>query len=356
MSITSIESLSNDLFYEIFDYLDGSEMYQAFSNLNHRFDQLLNCLSFPLKMTINSSSYINTYHQLLLNHKHRIISLRLLFPLKNNEFFSSYFIDSSFNRLESLMLFKIPPPILLSLLTYLTCLPRLFSLTIDTQRTLNDLTEVYRFIFVLSKLKYVKCSARGIVISMSLPIAKKEQLTSIEYLVINHSCTFNQVSTIISYTPELCHLKLMKFYDNFSNTEMLFPMNLLRLTHLSIKMYDLMLDKLEIFIVETGCNLKVLRVITSYERHYLDSDQWEQLIIDYLPDLEEFYLQYYEVVDPEAGASDTLAPDNFRSLFWIEQQWLLDVEMNSSKIVCSIQRYRYIQTNVFSRINYIRFS
>ena len=36
-----IEDLSNEFFYEIFDYLDGSEIYQAFANLNHRFDQLL---------------------------------------------------------------------------------------------------------------------------------------------------------------------------------------------------------------------------------------------------------------------------------------------------------------------------
>ncbi|CAF0908240.1 unnamed protein product [Rotaria sordida] len=344
MPITSIENLSNELFHEIFDYLDGSEIYQAFSNLNYRFQQFLNYSSFPLKIRINSSSYksyMNTYQQILFNNKHRIISLHLFLPLQSNEFFSSYSIDSSFNCLESLLLFKIPPSILLSLLINLTCLPRLFSLTIDTQRTLDDLTEVYRLIFLLPKLKYMKCSARRTVVYMSLPIAKKEQLTNIEYLVINHSCTFNQVSTIISYTPELYHLNLMKSYDNYFNNEILLPMDLFRLTYLSIKMCDIMLDELELFIAETGCNLKVLRIIThSHERDYLDADQWQELIEDYLPDLEEFYLQYHEKVDPEAAMSDTLPSDNFRSLFWIERQWLMDVEMNSLKIVCSIGSYR----------------
>ncbi|CAF3831795.1 unnamed protein product [Rotaria sp. Silwood1] len=343
MPKTSIENLSNELFYEIFDYLDGSDIYQTFSNLNHRFQHLLNSSFFPLKITINSSSYktyTNTYKQLLFNNKHRIISLHLILPLQNNEFFLSYSIDSSFNRLESLVLFKIPPSILLLLLTNLTCLPRLFSLTIDTQRTFDDLTEVYRLIFILPKLKYMKCSAKGIVLSMSLPIAKTEQLTNIEYLVINHSCTFNQISTIISYTPELYHLNLMKSYDSYLNNEMILPMNLFSLTYLSIKICDIMLDELELFIEETGCNLKVLRITRLYERDYLDADRWQQLIEDYLPDLEEFYLKYHEKIDPEAAISNALPSDNFRSLFWIERQWLMDVEMNSLKIDCSIRSYR----------------
>ncbi|CAF4200205.1 unnamed protein product, partial [Rotaria sordida] len=343
MPITSIENLSNELFYEIFDYLDGNEIYQAFSNLNHRFQQFLDSSSFPLKIKINSSSYksyMNIYQQLLFNNKHRIISLHLSLPLQNNEFFLSHFIDSSFNYLESLVLFNISLFILLSLLTNLTCLPRLFSLTTDTQWILDDLTEVYRLIFLLPKLKYMKCSTRGTVTFMSLPIAKKEQLTSIEYLVINHSCTFKQVSTIISYTPELCHLNLMKSYDKYFNNEMLLPMNLFRLTYLSIKMCNVMLNKLKLFITETGCNLKVLRVIIrSYERDCLDADRWQELITNYLPNLEEFYLQYHEKVDSETAMSYTLPSDNFRSLFWIERQWLMNVQMNSLKIVCSIGPY-----------------
>ncbi|CAF4085144.1 unnamed protein product, partial [Rotaria sp. Silwood1] len=166
-----------------------------------------------------------------------------------------------------------------------------------------------------------------------------EQLTNIEYLVINHSCTFNQISTIISYTPELYYLNLMKSYDSYLNNAMILPMNLFSLTYLSIKICDIMLDELELFIEETGCNLKVLRITRLYERDYLDADRWQQLIEDYLPDLEEFYLKYHEKIDPEAAISNALPSDNFRSLFWIERQWLMDVEMNSLKIDCSIRSY-----------------
>ena len=36
-----IENFSNEIFYEIFDYLDGYDIYKAFSNLNNRFENLL---------------------------------------------------------------------------------------------------------------------------------------------------------------------------------------------------------------------------------------------------------------------------------------------------------------------------
>ena len=55
MSITSIENLSNKIFYEIFQYLDGYEIYQIFSNLNHHFQQLINCSSILFKFNYHDS-------------------------------------------------------------------------------------------------------------------------------------------------------------------------------------------------------------------------------------------------------------------------------------------------------------
>ncbi len=50
--ITSIENLSNELFYEIFEYLDGLDIYIAFSNLNYRFQQLVTSSSIRFKINI----------------------------------------------------------------------------------------------------------------------------------------------------------------------------------------------------------------------------------------------------------------------------------------------------------------
>ena len=36
-----IENISNEIIYEIFDYMDGFDMHQAFTNLNNRFENLI---------------------------------------------------------------------------------------------------------------------------------------------------------------------------------------------------------------------------------------------------------------------------------------------------------------------------
>ena len=59
----SLENFSNELFYEIFDYLDGIELFEAFSNLNAHFQRLI---SNPLssieneQFTIISTSDIDS--------------------------------------------------------------------------------------------------------------------------------------------------------------------------------------------------------------------------------------------------------------------------------------------------------
>ncbi|CAF1493707.1 unnamed protein product [Rotaria sordida] len=78
MSITLIENLSNEFFFEIFEYLDGYEIYQTFSNLNHRFQQLINSSSLLLKfnyhyLTTSDKIHMNNFKQFLLNHKHQIV-------------------------------------------------------------------------------------------------------------------------------------------------------------------------------------------------------------------------------------------------------------------------------------------
>ena len=50
LDIKQLEDLSNELVYEVFDYLDGCDIHQAFSNLNGRFQCLLTNSLLPLKI------------------------------------------------------------------------------------------------------------------------------------------------------------------------------------------------------------------------------------------------------------------------------------------------------------------
>jgi hypothetical protein len=49
-SMTSIEDLSNEFFYEIFEYFYDCDMYKTFSNLNNHFQHLLTSSSQLLKI------------------------------------------------------------------------------------------------------------------------------------------------------------------------------------------------------------------------------------------------------------------------------------------------------------------
>jgi len=79
MQITSIEDLFNEIFYEIFDYLNGHDIFQAFSTLNSRFQKLIDHPSYLFTIKFNGSTseiiYMNNYKQILLQYKHKIISI-----------------------------------------------------------------------------------------------------------------------------------------------------------------------------------------------------------------------------------------------------------------------------------------
>lgn len=347
MSITTIEDLSNEFFYEIFEYLYGHEIYNAFSMLNYRFQQLLTSSSLFYNVSISDSIFKGSNEravkELLLNHKHQILSLNIYLPSKNNEFFSSLSIDSSFNHLESICLNELPAIMLTKLLTSLSSLPQLFSLYIDIENRLSDLTEVYQLVFSLPKLKHLTISTSNTALDgLSLPIATEDQFTTIEYFSIDHDCRLDELITLISYTPDLYHLKLMNLLESNSNDEIMIPISFPNLTHLIIESTYINFDEFSEFIIETECNLKVLKLSTySYALDYLDSNQWEQLISNYINDLDEFDFECYQDIDPESGSwPDYESVDQFNSSFWIERQWTFEVNMSSTDYVYSICKYK----------------
>jgi hypothetical protein len=155
----SIECLSNDLFYDIFDYFEGFELYKTFSNLNARFQNLLEYTSlrlkiyFPLETTFQVQ---NRLRNIIFPNKHRILSLGTTSRRSNDVIFTLMTIDSSFNRLESLSICKMKFDILPSVLGNLSTLPRLFSLKINVLNQEAYNYDPYIVIFSLPVLKYTK--------------------------------------------------------------------------------------------------------------------------------------------------------------------------------------------------------
>lgn len=186
---------------------------------------------------------------------------------------------------------------------------------------------------------------------MLLPIAINEQVTSIEQLIINHSCTFDDLSAIISYTPQLryLHIYWLDDEDNHSSSRIL-PVGLFDLTHISIESCHIIFDEFKLFIKETKCNLKYLRInIESQDRNYINVDQWEDLISEYLPQLETFHFKCSRPINRKSDFLTCYKPAHpFTSLFWIEHRWAWEVEMDSFGVVYSICLYKSVENNFFS--------
>ncbi|CAF1219529.1 unnamed protein product [Adineta steineri] len=340
---TLIENLSNEIFYMIFDYLDGCHVYHAFLNLNERFQQLVKSSCCLLKIRFHALSkkkHMNKWKQFIVLNKQQIFSIHMWLPSRTEQLCAEFTINSTFSRLESLVLEGMPSEQIMSLLIELPCLPHLFSLTIHNIKDHSkDLTNIYQMVFTLPLLKYFKYTTNDVDTSTSLLSTTHKQFSTIEYMVMRHCCTFEQLSSIISYTPQLRRLDFSDTYNIALSYETILPLPLPNLTYLRIRIHHLLFDAFETFIRGMNSKLKVLYVCADYkDSSYLDSDQWENLIIKYLPKLKKFSLEVYVHVGHSLNPSPYIEePIQFNSSFWIERQMIVSTRIEDGLIMYSIQ-------------------
>jgi hypothetical protein len=340
-SVTCIEDLSNELFYDIFDYLDGCDILNAFSNLNIRFEEFIHHSSFPLKIyrfSTRERTFKRYCKQVIIPNKHQIISLHLFDQVLINSFCTLCNIDLSFNHLKSLVLYGIQLNQLVTLLINARSLPQLFSLDIRLIGDYENLVQVYQLIFNLPTLKSLKFSMPIEKKINSLPIAIRGKISPIEYLNINHRCSLHQLNRLLSYTPYLRHLTCRKLFNWITK----FTTRLLNLEYISINDCDFNFDQFEIFIKKICSKLKVLRIINrSNDITYLDANRWEQLISQYIPDLRTFNFQFseYLIFDHSFTVYHTRM-NRFTTSFWIAHQWIFELELNYGQMIYSIHSYR----------------
>jgi hypothetical protein len=187
---------------------------------------------------------MKNYQKILLRNKHQIVSICPLIT-DDNHIISTFKINSSFIHLQSLVCWLMEVDILRLLIPRLSSLPSLISLTINTGSKLNDLYEIYYLIFDLSKLKYFKFTAAltdNSDIITSLPNSSENSISPIEYLIIDHTCTFNELFSIISYTPKLYHVNFIEIgdYDDDNFNIEIVPSNLTSISILNHSILTLM--------------------------------------------------------------------------------------------------------------------
>jgi hypothetical protein len=97
--------------------------------------------------------------------------------------------------------------------------------------------------------------------STTLRIATGQQFGPIGYLVIDHSCTLNELVRLISYSPQFCHLIVYKTDQNDSNVQIFSLLNLSHSKSIYLDMYQIKFNELEIFSTKIFSNLKSHQLI-----------------------------------------------------------------------------------------------
>jgi hypothetical protein len=204
----------------------------------------------------------------------------------------------------------------------------------------KDLTAIYRLILALPMLTYYKISTEYSNQSVSLPIST--QSSPLEHLIMNYDCNFNDLSMVLSYTPQLRHLRFMESDKNSTSIRMITPSIPTHLTYLRIHVSHVIFDEFEIFIRQLHPILKVLIFSTSSEDiAYMDACRWERFILQDLPHLKKFSLQYQERNDDKDLSSIHFRGSNpFFSSFWLDRQWIFETEINCEYFVYSVCPYK----------------
>jgi hypothetical protein len=324
LSFRYFEDLSNEIIYEIFEYLDAYDIYEGFRDLNRRFQNLLLTSTIPLKINhlfLSKSTFYRYFTHLITPNIHRIRSFRLSDPFISD--LGSLLIQntSKFTRLETLILDGIESIYLAILLHDLPSLPYLCSLTIAYNGSNSETDTIYPLIFQLPVLKYCKLSFKNGFGSNLMPTFDNKY-SPIEYLIMKGNCNLELLAAFLSYTPQLRHLSIDYPSADYRDQTELFPIVLNHLTHASLRLDCIQFYQFVPLVRKLFQNLQVLRISTSYGL-YLDAIQWERLIVSYMPCLRIFDLQYTDLVfnntDSMIWCQDLM--NGFTSPFWMERQW-----------------------------------
>jgi hypothetical protein len=362
-SITCIEHLSNELFYEIFEYLDGCDIYKAFSNLNSRFQHLINYSSLLLKIKFCAKTKLEVEYDcknVIIPNRHRILSLYLEGKSLINDFLTQYIIDSTFHRLQSIVLNDILPDRLIIVLFYLKSLSPLFSLIVHIRNERgSNLSNIYRLIFLLPSLKYGKLSifreGRHQELGITVPLASNERFSTIEYLVINHKIGFGKLFSLFHHTPRLRYLTCKVLFDWDVDFDTVKSVTLPNLTYLCIHRSLVDFRQLEIFIIKLSSQLQVLKIKDCLGNSYHDADRWQRLIKKHIPHLRSLVFKSEVNIDSQDDGVVITKLHAFTARFWIERQWCFKVELNSRSVGFSIHPYRYIKEESFFIDKFISF-
>ncbi|CAF3230079.1 unnamed protein product [Rotaria sp. Silwood2] len=324
--ITTFEQLSSEIFYEIFDYLTGNEIYGSFFGLNKRINDLLyNKPNIHLDFTRSTRKFYNSFQRIFCTQN--IISI--VSDCSIETILQRLHDSAGGGRLKSISLPYLPlhmfhtkiPEILSGLKQQLVSLKielmNEWSYGTESQTALSFqylLTELPALKYFglngsdqIDSITYLDPSiVNKTVISLSMSISDHVRWTHILYrfenlklLTINFRFTNdkkraaprdstsyfgNQIHEPlpISYSPRLRHVKIYQYNLILENIELLFQL-LISSTLLTLRLFN--------------CQRPFTRFPQPKRQPpFLDSSSWHSLVKKYLPPtMKRFFVEYEDV-------------------------------------------------------------
>jgi hypothetical protein len=330
-----LEDFSNELIYEILEFLDSHHAFQAFYDLNQRFQNLFTHSNLPIKINISSISKSAFQHHLshiIIPHAHRIKSLRFSNPFATADMCVLLFpVMPNFIQLKALTLNNIEYNYMKQIIDYLYCLPVLSSLTITSIYDNHEGHDIYYKIFRLHALKYCRLSTSGNIEMLS---ASTNEFSSIEHLVILDTISIDQIDSLLSYVPQLRRLSIAHLSGHEKSRTQRSQLSLNNLTNVSINLRNVSFYEFESLIEDFFRQVQVLRIVVHrYEcdgvaREYANADRWERLISTYTSNLDifDFRFRCYIRHNDDQARAFAAQINKFNSSFWAKSQWFFEYQ------------------------------
>ncbi|CAF0959427.1 unnamed protein product [Rotaria sordida] len=345
-----LEHVPNEIFFEIFEYMEFYEVYYGFYHLNKRFKNLIMDSKFLSKINIPYISKLNFelfYQNIIIKNEHHIKILILLNIFLNDIILSSFDFSLKFINLKILIINHINENIFDKIFDELKCLYGLNSLTIKFNESIENLNKIFSKIISLSKLKYFKIKYQTIKDQNQLiNYFNKYNYSKIEYLIIEGNLSINSLNNLLYYFSKLHHLSINYLFYSHHDIQLYSSIQLKNLKYVSLKIYLIKFNQFEKIIKNLFYHVEIFKISTHYDEKYLDAKKWEYLITSYMPKLRIFDINHDGFIsENELTYHDVI--NQFKSSFWMEKKWFFKHEHNwlerlNSGVFYSTQPYSRI--------------
>jgi hypothetical protein len=252
-NLNCFEDLSNELIYELFDYLSFHDICFTFGNLNNRFQNLIDAYSHYVNLQQHTQNNLQplpqNIHSLKISAHYQISFINL-----SNLFLLHGLIISNLSTSYLLHIFN---TLSLKELEYIY----LGAYADYYGREEEQLREIQQKILVLGELKLKKCVFRMKLVADidQLPI----KLSSLEYLRIDGCENISIVNNLLNRMPNLrsLYVSILESIPIDNNNDQYRKQNSGNhcLTNLTIRIHDsISLEELNPLFIQNGSNIKTL--------------------------------------------------------------------------------------------------